>query len=95
MAFLPSSWLMSRDRGRATRGFVVSLWLRIIGDGADGWAEVLVVVRCPKKPPRTRFKQFFLDRKGGKRVKVSAEIWSKVRYLEHTAVITLHATCVD
>ena len=27
--------------------------------------------------------------------KSSAEIWSKVRYLEHTAMITLHATCVD
>ena len=30
----------------ATHGFVVSLWLRINRDGVNGWAEVLIIVRC-------------------------------------------------
>lgn len=52
------------------RGFVVSLWLRIIGDVLERWAEVHIVVRYPEKIAWIRFKQSFFDGKGRKRCKV-------------------------
>ena len=47
---------------------VASLWLRINGDGVDGWPRFSSSFGVHEKTAWTRFKEFFLDGEGWKRV---------------------------